>query len=534
MAIPAGDSAFVNVNSDKVLEVKGGSSEEGARVGQGDDEGKAHQRWKLAGVPGHPGVYTIQNVGSGKVLDVETEDQGSYIVQRTLRENEQRQQWELVSTREGAYQIRNYKTKGVVDVSGGRVDNDAPLRQYRWGTHTDGRQEWKLTTRAVDHRPEIATGPLWAWGNNSKGQLGNGQTTRSATPVEVQGLTSVRQLAVGDEYSMALLADGTVRTWGYHEHGELGDGTSASAHRCLATGGPFLSGVQAIAPGTWHALALLENQEVRAWGFNNQGQLGDNTETTRIMPVPVLGLQGVTAIAAGTYHSVALLEDKTVWTWGYNAQGQLGNDSTTKSSKPVRVVNHYNERLEGVKKISAGHQSNLALLENGSVWAWGDGGWGQLGNNRYVNQSYAVPVLDSEGKRLEGVKDISAGPYHALALLHDNGKLLAWGHNEEGQLGNATVTGNKSSVPVAVIDDGERLTGVTAICAAGYVDHEYSIALKDGVVLAWGKNNHQQLGNEKGGGADPKPVVDRNGERLTGVTMIAVDRGSAHYLVACG
>jgi hypothetical protein len=88
---------------------------------------------------------------------------------------------------------------------------------------------------------------------------------------------------------------------------------------------------------------------------------------------------------------------------------------------------------------------------------------------------------------------------------------------------------------VAVIDDGERLAGVTAICTAGYVDCEYGIALlKKGELLAWGKNNDQQLENPQGGGADPKPVVDKNGERLQGITMIALDRGSTHYLVARG
>jgi alpha-tubulin suppressor-like RCC1 family protein len=308
---------------------------------------------------------------------------------------------------------------------------------------------------------------------------------------------------------------------------------------CLSTGGPLLTGVQAIAPGAWHALALREDGTLWAWGRNDHSQLGNGLPkgTHGEVPVQITGFnKKVKAIAAGTWHGIALLEDDRVWAWGHNGQGQLGNNTKTDSSNPVRVLNQNNEALEGVQKISAGERYNLALLKDGSVWVWGQGNWGQLGNGQATDRALAGPVIDREGKRIGGVKDISAGPYHALALLKDEGKVLAWGHNQEGQLGNLKVSSDRSAVPVAVIDDGELLTGVTAICAAGYNEnHAFSTALKDGELLAWGRNNAQQLGNPQGGGADPKSVVDKNGERLRGITMIALDRGSGgHYLVACG
>jgi adhesin/invasin len=161
--------------------------------------------------------------------------------------------------------------------------------------------------------------------------------------------------------------------------------------------------------------------------------VGDQTTVTpRLMPVPVLNLAGVQAIAAGWHFSLALLEDTTVRAWGYNGYGQLGNNTTTNSLIPVRVLSQNGEVLRNVKKISCGAYYSLALLEDGTVWAWGQGNWGQLGNKRRNNLSSAGPVLDSDGNRLGGVKDISAGPYHALALLKDNGKVVAWGHNEDG------------------------------------------------------------------------------------------------------
>ena len=535
MTVPVGVSVFINVNSDKVLEVRDRFGE-GARVSQADDARQPNQRWNVIPVSGKPGVYVIENVGSGKVLDVESENQGADVVQRAGHAGEPRQQWELDPARtDGAYRLKNRKTGSVVDVADGRLDDDAPIKQY-WpaADPPDGRQEWKLIP--AEEPEKVATGPLWAWGKNTAGQLGNGLTTTTATPVEVSSLTRVRQLAVGYDYSMALLEDRTVRTWGTNVHGSLGDGTSAGAYRTLPSGGPLLTGVKAIAAGYYHALVLMQDNTMQGWGLNANGQVGDQTKVTpRLMPVPVLNLAGVQAIAAGWHFSLALLEDTTVRAWGYNHVGQLGNNTTTDSLIPVRVLSQNGEVLRNVKKISCGAYHSLALLEDGTVWAWGYGYWGQLGNKRRDNLSSAGPVLDRDGNRLGGVKDISAGPYHALALLKDNGKVVAWGHNEEGQLGNIQYTTNARDFAAEVIDDGRALTDVTAICATGADNTEHSIALlRNGVVLGWGLNNFSQLGNPQHGtwNADPKPVITSNGERLGGITMIAVGNGSSHYLVA--
>src|SRR5918997_2320311 len=162
MAVPVGVIAFVNVNSNKVLEVREGLGDDGARVSQGDDNDRAHQRWNVTQVPGTLGVYVIENVGSGKVLDVDGEEQGADVVQRALSQGEPRQQWELEPTRAGAaYRIKNHKTKRVVDVGSGRTDNNAPIKQY-WPPakdHPDGRQEWMLVAGFAEEPTEVATGP---------------------------------------------------------------------------------------------------------------------------------------------------------------------------------------------------------------------------------------------------------------------------------------------------------------------------------------------------------------------------------------
>jgi alpha-tubulin suppressor-like RCC1 family protein len=514
---------IINVHSRHALD----TTDEVGVVQEVADQSKVSQRWNIT--PVERDVYRIEHPQSGKCL-IARDDNWSVVLGKD--EDRPAQRWKLVAhAGGGSYLIENLATNRVLDMPGWSTEPGTAVVQYESGGAVN--QQWLLTT-LTDQAPEVATGPLWAWGQNGQGQLGNGQRVHSLTPVQVQGLTRVRQLAVGVYHSMALLEGGTVRTWGNNGSGELGDGTSAGATRCLPTGGPLLTGVQAIAPGQHHALALLEDRTLRAWGWNAYGQLGDRTKINQTMPVKVSDLTGVKAIAAGTYHSIALLEDGRVRAWGHNGQGQLGNNTTADRLDPVPVLDHNNEALAGVQKISAGERYNLALREDGSVWAWGQGNWGQLGNGKNVDRACAVPVLDREGKRLDGVKDISAGPFHALALLQDDRKVLAWGHNEEGQLGNLTVTANHSTAPVAVIDDGKPLAGVTALCAAGLAEYEYSVALKDGELLTWGKNNALQLGNAAGGGADPKPVVDKNGERLRGIMMIALDRASIHYLVACG
>jgi len=332
---------------------------------------------------------------------------------------------------------------------------------------------------------------LIAWGYNDRGQLGNGTTTESFTPVEVSDLVGVRDTAAGDDDSLALKDDGTVWAWGFNHLGQLGNGTPAdgSTPVPLQVKDPndpsgYLSGVQAIATHYSHSLALKDDGTVWAWGFNRDGQVGNGTTTIEIStPVQVKDsndpsgfLSGVQAIDAGSSHSLALKDDGTVWAWGYNGNGQLGNGTTIDSSTPVEVGN-----LEGVEAITAHYSHSLALKDDGTVWAWGSnrcGGprlWisGQLGDDEIASSNTPVEV----GGLPSGVMAIAAGQCHSLALK-DDGTVWAWGANLSGQLGNTTIT-HHSSTPVEVSD----LEGVEAITAGS----SGSLALKDdGTVWAWG------------------------------------------------
>lgn len=334
------------------------------------------------------------------------------------------------------------------------------------------------------------SGHAWAWGNNADGELGNGTTTPYggvATPGQVSQLTDVTAVAGGSNFSLALKSDGTVRAWGNNGWGQLGRGSYLASTTPVQVSG--LSDVKAIAAGDLHTLALKSNGTVWGWGFNYYGQVGNGSGNNVLSPVRVSGLSGVSAIAAGNggFTSYALKTDGTVWAWGYDGLGQLGNGKSDENAhpKPVQVSN-----LNGVTGIGAGTSHALAVRSDGTVRAWGYNGYSQLGTTTtaacgaYHDPCSTTPV---QVKNLTGVSTVAGGGNFSLALK-SNGTVWGWGENGYGQLANGTTTlfgGVKTPTK-------SKLASVTAIAAGG----EHTLALKsDGTVSAAGSNQLGQLGN---------------------------------------
>ena len=319
-------------------------------------------------------------------------------------------------------------------------------------------------------------GTVWAWGNNSNGQLGNGTITQSATPVQINGLSSVVAVAAGYAHTVALKSDGTVWAWGNNSNGQLGNGTTTDNGIPAQISG--LSSVATIAAGYAHTIALKSDGTVWAWGNNSNGQLGNGTTTDSGIPVQITGLSGAAAIAAGYAHTVALMSDGTVWAWGNNSNGQLGDGTTTDRGIPVPTW------LTGIAAIAAGHTHTVALrndITDVSAWAWGNNSNGQLGNGTTTDSAFPVQVSG-----LSGGTAIAAGSGHTIVLKND-GTVWAWGNNSHGQLGNGSTTNSAIPVPVSGLS-----SSVLAI-AAGY---EYTVGLRiDNKVWAWGNNSYGQLGD---------------------------------------
>ena len=314
-----------------------------------------------------------------------------------------------------------------------------------------------------------------AWGYDYQGQLGNGTNTNSNVPVQVSSLTGITAIAGGGSHSLALKIDGTVWAWGSNMEGELGNGTTADSNVPVQVSS--LTGITAVAGGETHSLALKNDGTVWAWGDNYSGELGNGTNINSTVPVQVSSLTGITAIAGGGPHSLALKNDGTLWAWGINGSGQLGNGTNIDSNVPVQVSS-----LAGITAIAAGGWHSLALKNDGRVWAWGANNDGQLGNGSTILGSN-VPV---EVSSLTGIIAIAGGNVHSLALKN-NGTVWAWGNNSYGELG-IWGQGGDANVPVQTL----YLTGIAAI--ASHANHSLALK-NDGSVWAWGWGDLGQLGN---------------------------------------
>ncbi|HEU5378945.1 MAG TPA: VWA domain-containing protein [Ktedonobacteraceae bacterium] len=344
----------------------------------------------------------------------------------------------------------------------------------------------------------LLKGPVYSWGDNSYSQLGDGTTAPRISPVEVQGLPPARIKAIvsGGWHGLALLEDSTVWAWGLNDWGQLGDGSDRKKNKSSSKPVQVLhpsqdktplSNVTAIASRGWPNVALLGDGTLRSWGANDYGQLGDGTKETPSRPVVVFDLDEVKAIGAGFWQLLAVRKDGTAWAWGANDYGQLG-DNTIHGSIPTtrRKVG----MLTRVKAVTGGGWHILALREDGTVWAWGHNGQGQLGDGTTVDKKAPVQV-----QNLPRIKAIAAGWRTSMALGED-GTVWTWGHNDYGQLGDGAKKEKQySSKPVQVLHPSQNktpLSGIKAIAAGGW----HCLALReDGTVWAWGHNGQGQLGD---------------------------------------
>jgi alpha-tubulin suppressor-like RCC1 family protein len=321
-----------------------------------------------------------------------------------------------------------------------------------------------------------ANGTVWSWGSNFYGQLGDGTKTNRSTPAQVPGLSSVVAInATINSSSSALKSDGTVWSWGRNDSNQLGDGTGID--RVSPTQVTGLSGVTAIAAGNFHTLALKSDGTVWAWGTNGNGQLGDGTTVSKSTPVQVSGLSNVIAIEAGWFFSVALKADGTVWAWGSGSDGEIGNGTTPGTlSTPTQAIG-----LNGITHISAGVSHALARKSDGTVWAWGTGAFGEMGqgNTTSVNAT-PIQVLN-----VSGASSIAAGFSSSFAVL-SSGAIKAWGLNTSGQLGDGSMTNRTSAVDTSTLNAGVSFMRGSS----------HTVAVKsDGSVWNWGVNSSGQLGD---------------------------------------
>lgn len=295
----------------------------------------------------------------------------------------------------------------------------------------------------------LQDGVVRCWGSNGKGQLGDGTTANSSIPVSASGIVSALFVSAGEDHTCSVLAGGSVMCWGSNLFGKLGDNLASGteSHVPVTVLLPGSTPAVSIAAGMNHSCAVLGDGSAMCWGFNGDGELGDNMASGFQSAVPVyveslFGNTNVVDISAGENHSCALLAGGTAMCWGYNYQGQIGDGSSVDSPVPVNVT------LSGAtagSDIHAGARHGCVVLADGSVRCWGWNQYGQLGDGNYgSSSSLPVPVPGVD------YKSVSARRHHTCSLTN-NGSILCWGLNDYGQLGDGSTTDSANPVPVTGI-----------------------------------------------------------------------------------
>lgn len=394
--------------------------------------------------------------------------------------------------------------------------------------------------------PVNTGGLVLSTGFSDLGQLGRsaptGIRTSFGTVIDKAGanLVGVVDLAAGEQHSLALLHDGRVLAWGSNEEGQLGTGTrSASAVPVVVkapdgTTGP-LTGVTDIAADSNTSVAVRKDGTVVVWGRVSSGQRGNGgTITDPLFPSVVLKpdgtgpLTGVRAVSADGGSELALTDQGTVLGWGDNTYGQLGTSAPREAKLPVVVTGRGKVPLTGVRAVAIGGQHAAALLGDGKVVAWGRNEVSQLGDGTQEDRAEPSEVLVAPGKPLTGATEISSAEKHTLALLKD-GSVMAWGRNTGGQLGDGTQKTRSFAKPVLGRGKAPKLLDVSHIVAA----ESYSVAvLQNGSVVTWGANGRGQLATgDRTDRTRPGVVTVENGVSPPS-WVTAVGAGRRHLLIA--
>ena len=467
------------------------------------------------------------------------------------------------------------------------TNSRSPIAVQVAGTPLAGKTIVQIAAGA-DHSLALdSDGALYAWGSNAYGQLGNGTTTNSSVPVAVKiagtplaGKTIV-QIAAGANHNMVLTSDGAVYTWGWNYHGQLGNNTKTNSNTIVAvqTISTPIAGkkIVKIAAGQGHSLALTDDGMVYAWGRNDTGQLGNNATTDAMLPVAVtvtgtpMSNKTIVEIASGARHSLAIDSSGKVYAWGHNGSGQLGNNSTVNALTPVAVQAPADKNIIQVSGSGWLGASSSALASDGTVYSWGRGFDGQLGDG--TNNDSSVPVITTIN-----LVDTPSTPTHVMAKPGDTTAIISWqapivsgGQNITGYVLQYQAVGASSwtTINVAAAATSHTITGLTndqtyrirlaAKITAGTGDFSnvvlvtphakptitnvspaigpvaggqnvtltgtnfilkskkimqtvngngYSLALSaDGTVYTWGRNEYGQLGNGVTATNSPVPVA---------------------------
>ena len=353
------------------------------------------------------------------------------------------------------------------------TDRSTPVTTFSGGTN------WKQVTAGTAHTAAIKTdGTLWVWGLGSSGQLGTGTLFNRSTPVTTfAGGTNWKQVSAGGNHTAAIKTDGTLWTWGRGSNGQLGDATIISVSTPVTT---FSGGTnwKQVSSGNDHTAAIKTDGTLWTWGAGGNGRLGNANITDRSTPVTTFaGGTNWKQVGSGSFHTAAVKTDGTLWTWGFKVPLGVNNIFGTNSTPVTTFAGGTNWKQVG------GGSLHTAALSGNELFLFGESLYGEIGN-AYITTDNTIPLQPFESGT--NWKQVSAGGNHTAAIKTD-GTLWTWGRGSNGQLGNADVTDRFT--PITTFAGGTNWKQVSTIG-----EHTAAIKT-DGTLWTWGRGSNGQLGN---------------------------------------
>ena len=313
---------------------------------------------------------------------------------------------------------------------------------------------WSSIALGVNHNLALKPdGTMWSWGPNGVAQLGQNDTVYRSSPTQIGSLTTWSKIAAGSAFSIAIKTDGTMWSWGTNSSGHLGINSNIGVFgKSSPTQIGALTTWSDIRSGNEHTLAIKTDGTLWAWGSNDKGRIGDNTnpEINRSSPVQIGALTTWSKTSASGY-SMAIKTDGTLWAWGNNDSGQLGDGTKVYRSSPVQIG-----ALTTWSQINAGGSGTAAIKTDGTMWMWGYNGYGSLGDNTTISKSSPIQL-----GALTTWSVIAGTAAHIMAIK-TAGTLWLWGSNYQGQLGDNKLANVRSSpVQLSSLTTWTKIAGNT-------------------------------------------------------------------------
>jgi alpha-tubulin suppressor-like RCC1 family protein len=360
---------------------------------------------------------------------------------------------------------------------GSNTDRSSPVQTISGGTN------WKQVSIGCRHSSAIKTdGTLWLWGRGSGGNLGTNTTIFQSSPLQtISGGTNWKQVSLGNGHSSAIKTDGTLWLWGYGGTGRLGTNSATNRSSPVQTisGG---TNWKQVSLGIFHSSAIKTDGTLWLWGQGFAGPLGTNTIIDQSSPVQTIsGGTNWKQVSLGCAHSSAIKTDGTLWLWGQGFAGRLGNGDGTNQSSPVQTVSGGTNW----KQVSLGWDHSSAIKTDGTLWLWGNANVSKLGDNSFIIKSSPVQTI-SGGTNWCAV---SLGTSSTIASK-DTNELFVFGSASQGKLGITEINLDVSALsPVQTISGGTDWKQVS-------IGYKMSSAIKtDGSLWLWGRGTWGALGN---------------------------------------